>query len=85
MEVIFTTYWNDTDRQNAHAEGWDLFYSSGSADGPYQVQRLDEEALLNDDTCAWKLVKNGNKPHHAKALAILKQSNPQEYNRILNA
>jgi hypothetical protein len=74
-----------------HSEGWDVFEASGSSqndsgDRPFQLQRLDEEAILSDDVEAWKLVwrkaGEGSAPH-AKALDFLNQHSPAEYAAIL--
>lgn len=67
-----------------HSEGWDIFLADGSiqnenGDREFQLQRLDEEAILPDDEAAWRLVWGSEKPHHQKALAFLKEHSPAEY------
>jgi hypothetical protein len=76
--------WTKIDSELATNEGWDLYHSEGSADGNRQVQRNDEQGLLNEDLDAWKIVKSNRQPHHSKALEILKIENINEYKRILN-
>lgn len=73
--------WTDEDRRVANAEGWDVFDSYGSANGPWQIQRLDEEAILDNDTDAWELVKakaDAGSLVHCNALAFITEHNPQE-------
>lgn len=71
-----------------HAEGWDIFEASGSiqnesGDREFQLQRLDEDAILADDVAAWKLVWDSDQPHHRKALDFLKENSPAEYAAIV--
>lgn len=75
--------WNSADSDAAIKEGWNLYDSTGSVDGSPQVQRNDEQSLLDSDIDAWKLVANGNEQHHHKTLSILKRDNISEYNRII--
>lgn len=66
-------------------EGWDIFESTGSVDGPYQIQRNDDDAVFKDDSEAWRFVwdkaQSGSEYHRA-ALDWLKENNPGEYVRI---
>ena len=68
----------------ARAEGWDIFYAQGSLHGLWQIQRLDEEAILNDDTEAWEIVANGTEPHHISAREFIAANNSSEYSRLMN-
>ena len=68
----------------ARAEGWDIFYANGSVHGLWQIQRLDEEAILNDDTEAWEIVANGTEPHHISAREFIAANNSSEYSRLMN-
>lgn len=71
-----------------HSEGWDIFEASGSiqnekGDRDFQLQRLDEEAILSDDVEAWNLVWSSDQPHHKKALDFLNEHSPAEYAAIV--
>ena len=81
--------WTKQDSKLANLEGWDLYECFCSSDGDWQVQANDDanskwDAKLKDDTEAWELVANGNKEHHKKVLAFLKEHNPSEYDRIID-
>lgn len=76
--------WTKEDSEMARKEGWDLYFSEGSMDGDWQVQKNDDQKILPDDATAWKIVKSQKHPHHIKALELLKDHNPDEYNRIIN-
>lgn len=76
--------WSKKDSELATKEGWDLYDSQGSKDGDLQVQRNDEQGLLNEDLDAWRIVKTQKLQHHKKAMEILKFKNINEYSRILN-
>jgi len=64
----------------AFKEGWEIFEASGSmcnrqGNWPYQVMKLDEEAILESDQDAWKLIITGaidGKAHHLAALKFLR-------------
>jgi hypothetical protein len=66
-------------------EGWDLFFSQGSDSGDYQIQRIDEIKLFNNDIEAirfvYKKALEGSK-RHRKALARVMILNPQEIKLI---
>jgi hypothetical protein len=74
--------WTVEDSRAAANEGWNLYDSSGM-DGLVQIQRNDDQALLRNDQEAWILVRNGNRPHHIKALAMLMEMNMPEYGRVM--
>jgi hypothetical protein len=73
------------DNKQAYSEGWGIFECSGSENGPYQIQRLDQEAILADDDAAWRLVadkaRKGSR-YHRKALAFVRKNNPIEWSVI---
>lgn len=79
--------WTRGDSAASSAEGWDLFDSSGSANGPWQVQSFDDQDDgINDDE-AMRRVRVGAlaDPHgvHARVLAILAVANPAEHECIV--
>ena len=80
----------DAEIELFHSEGWDVFLAEGSmlnenGDRPYQLQRLDEEAILMDDAAAWRLVwkraAEGSQSHQ-KALDFLMDHSMPEYEAI---
>lgn len=75
--------WNKEFSELAYSEGWNFYYSQGSAYGDYQIQRNDEQGLLEQDEDAWKLVANGTEKHHELARQLIKNLNPQEYERVM--
>jgi len=80
--------WTADDDRAAGAEGWSLFESGGSADGTPQVQRIDDpgpgEAKLDGDPDAWAVLRaDPGTPLHARALAIIRNENPAEYERVM--
>ena len=70
--------WSKQDSKVAREEGWDLYYSKGSLDGDWQIQRNDEDAIIEDDMEAHKIVATSREPHHRKALTILLHNNLKE-------
>lgn len=89
-----TTTWTDADSQAASLEGWDIWDSEGSQNGPWQIQKFDdtEEAaeqgfgILAEDTDSWVLVRTqaaAGSPLHQRALAFLAEHNPTEYEAIM--
>ncbi|OZB34761.1 MAG: hypothetical protein B7X51_00815 [Pseudomonas sp. 34-62-33] len=84
-----TPKWGAADALAAAKEGWGLFDTSDSANGPWQVQAFDDpEAAtaqfgvtvpkLDGDDLAWRLVFHGKAAHHAAARAFLAAHNPIE-------
>ena len=71
-------------KEYAQAEGWDIFHCEGSDDGWCQIQRIDDSAILKDDTEAWEIVANGEMPHHICARIVIEFLNPEEYKSIMN-
>lgn len=85
--------WNEDHTLAASREGWGLFDSTGSANGDWQVQRLDDpeaEAAgigfavpaLQSDEQAWRVVYEGAEQHHRAARAFLIAHNPKEWASI---
>lgn len=76
---------DEFDNGPAGEEGWGIFDCEGSENGPYQLQRFDEEAIFEDDAQAWKFVADKAKAgseYHVSAFAYLKANNPIEYDSI---
>lgn len=94
MTTDFGTKLEAFEKQHGEAalrEGWVLSDTSGSENGPYQIQRVDcpEDhdsgfpiPLLDSDNDAWTVVLTGQEPHHKAALEFIKGSNPIEYEAI---
>ena len=83
--------WTTEDRRAAIREGWDLFESDASENGPLQLCKIDDRAAHQDcwgltieqvswteDNEAWVWVMRNPSDLHAKALAVLAQENPIE-------
>lgn len=77
--------WTPEMKKLANDEGWGIFDCTGSAGGPWQLQKIDEDAIIPDDEAAWRLVVNSNVPHHRAAVEFLRIHNPLEYNTIMKA
>lgn len=79
--------WTLADQVEAGSECWDIFECVGSAYADWQIQAIDSPEdlavmparVLNDDREAWKLVAGTDTPLHRKALAILRNIDPEEY------
>ena len=88
--------WTRDDSAAALAEGWDIFDSYGSPNGPWQICVLEEpylntdlgytEKKFADDDAVWLHVwgeaATGSELHN-KALAFVQQHNLQEYESIV--
>lgn len=86
--------WSAEDAQAAEAEGWALFDSHGSVDGPLQLQRFDDPVEwskspqpypFESDVAVWHHVRlraQAGSPLHVKALRVLELENPQEHQRV---
>lgn len=77
----------------AAKEGWGLFETPDSANGPWQAQAFDDPVAataqfgvtvpkLAGDDLVWGLVFHGNAGHHAAARAFLAAHNPIEWASI---
>ena len=80
----------DQHRAAASAEGWDIFWSTGSAyyAEQFQLQGFDCEdedcpaPFAGDDGAAWHHVWAGTGAHHVAAREFLREYSPEEYARI---
>lgn len=72
--------WTQEHVNAAEREGWAIFQQHGR--GEFQIQRLDEDAVLEGDADAWELVFHGNEAHHVVARAWVAQHSPGEWDRI---
>lgn len=92
--------WNEDHKVPAVAQGWCLFYSGGSMDGPVQVQRLDSPEewadhnggvvppALEGDREAHAVVKAAalrGEAHALAAIKVLDEFNPIEAATIAGA
>lgn len=89
--------WSPEDANAAEVEGWALFDSCGSADGPLQIQRFDDPSEwtqspnpypFESDAAVWVHVRTraaAGSPLHVKALRVLEVENPAEHRRVLIA
>ena len=84
--------WSESNLNSAWKEGWALWECYGSDNGFLQIGKYDNEDDVDDVICevhlqkdqdAWDIVWNGSKPHHIKALEIIKKYNLLEYKCIL--
>lgn len=86
--------WTHEHSLAASREGWDIFETFGSPDGPWQVQRVDDPdevvadatvtvQRLNGDSDAWLLVHHGKEAHHAAAREFIKENSPVEWKSIV--
>lgn len=77
----------------AAREGWGIFATPESANGPWQVQAFDDTAAataqfrvtvpkLPGDDFVWRLVFHGRAAHHAAARVFLAAHNPIEWASI---
>lgn len=85
--------WTAADSHSARLEGWDVFKSTGSLNGDWQVQCLDDPGQASvelgvvvptivTDEGAWRLVYEGIQPHHTAARVFLQTHNPKEWAAI---
>lgn len=87
-DMLEWTTQDDTDSIN---QGWGLFYSIGSENGPWQLQRIDDpeegEPIFEDDAQAWEFVYKqflvGDKLA-SKLFNFLSQNCMEEFLRIKN-
>lgn len=89
------TEWTGADSEQALGEGWDIFDSEGSDNGPWTIQRLDDpyhlpylgftKPVFGSDPDAWIHVvalARGGSPLHQKALAFIRENNSLEAEAI---
>jgi hypothetical protein len=69
------------DETQALTEGWSIFECWGSDNGPFQLQRVDEDEVFTRDDEAWAFVvgkaREGS-AYHKAALDFLRANNPIE-------
>ena len=88
--------WTVEDSAAATKEGWDLFYCLGSADDDLQIQMFDDPSEIEEspipypfksDEDAWEHVVGKSKEPggslHRRALALIKNHNYSEFERIM--
>jgi hypothetical protein len=81
MEII-----PDFNNVPAASEGWFISECSGSAHGPYQLQKDDEADLWANDSDAWEHVvaeAHAGSVYHGEALNYLRTYNRQEFDVIV--
>lgn len=85
-----TPAWTVAHDAAAALEGWGIFECDGSENGPWQIQKFDASEdhpgspqLSNDDD-AWRLVLQGDLPHHAAAIEFMKAHNEAEHVALLH-
>jgi hypothetical protein len=88
MTALTLADWTVADARAASREGWDLFECAGHPHGSPQVQYIQEpedgEPELDGDPAAWAVIRaDPGSPVHVKALAILANENPAEYERVM--
>lgn len=77
--------WSDDHRAAAQREGWDIFDTSGSENGPWQIQHFDDAsevpgaAQLDTDDDALRMVMNGTSAHHEAARRFIQAHNEHEW------
>lgn len=70
----------------AHKEGWGIFHTPGFKDGDWQLQKLDEANVFEDDAAAWEFVYGKfreRSPYHRMALQWLRIANPAEFLKLV--
>ena len=69
----------------AKEEGWGIFYCEGSDSGDYQVQRIDDDAVFDNDIDAIRFVNKlaclGSSVHK-QTIKLIYLLNPNELNLI---
>lgn len=76
-------------------EGWALFERDSTGelelcrdDCPDPIETPQGEVIpptLDDDAAAWAIVRQGTGEHHRVALELLREFNPQEFERVTSA
>jgi hypothetical protein len=87
--------WTPEDSAAACIEGWDIFYSARAEDHEYDLQKIDEPELYEeengvtgvriweDDADVWVFVRDTSSKLHQKALDYLAEKSPDEYASIM--
>jgi hypothetical protein len=72
----------DFDNNQAVTEGWYIADCDGSDNGPYQIQKLDDENVFSKDDEAWDHVvakaREGS-AYHLSAIEYIRVYNPREF------
>lgn len=98
MTNILDASWPYECQETAMTEGWDLFDSQGSVDGPWQIQRIDfpegwppgctpDPCPFEGDADAWVHVRTKaaeGSPLHIRVLWFLLVHHPAEYFRVMS-
>lgn len=74
------------DNTQALQEGWCIsFACGGSVDDNYQIQKLDEVDIFENDSDAHKMIVNKSKTsqYHKDVLDLIKTYNAKEYDLIM--
>ena len=75
--------WYVSYASKAQVEGWDIFDCSGSANGRWQICKIDYDdegnKRLDDDSEAWDIALRGTEDHHAFARDFIKAHSPTEW------
>lgn len=77
------TPWDHDCGGKAMEEGWALFECSGTSHLPIEVQKVDDDEILEDDTQAWELIATKSTVCHMGTLRFLRDHSPQEYGQII--
>lgn len=87
QHTVLPLEWSTADSKAAEQEGWDIFDSKGSANGDWQLQKIDDPSIPHPfvkDQEAWVIVARGETELHRKAMAFLQLNNRQEWLAIIN-
>ena len=75
------------DNTQAMAEGWGISHCLGSKDGPWQLQKIDEQEVFEKDDEAWSFVlwkvAEGSE-YHIAAIQFLQDHCPAEFDRLVD-
>lgn len=74
----------DFNNIRAMAEGWCVSECGAHEDGPWQLQKLDDTDVFEDDAEAWEHVRSlaPTSPYHQSALDFLREHSPEEWDRV---
>lgn len=79
--------WTGRDAIEASAEGWDVFDSGGSENGPFQICMRDDmdSGFLTDEEVWQHVVDEAREGSalHRRALDFVREHNPAEYETII--
>jgi hypothetical protein len=75
------------DNNQSADEGWCISECFGSANGPWQLQKCDEQDVFKTDIEAWRFVVDcaeAGSEYHKQALQFLKDHNRTEHDCIVD-